>query len=867
MTMRSTKPIADAAAPRACWWVRLHRALMPDYNRKATIYWWLVVLSGGGILAVALGDILAMPIADLLVVLAGVALAMMAGLFPVRIPRWKNAFTGGEIFIFLLLLLHGPAAAAAAAAAEGLLGSLRTSQRWTSRLASPAMACTAMYSVGSALTAALNLQREGGLVSPGLLLLSTLLGALIYFLFNTLLTTAVFHLKRSIWPQAGDLIGNFGWIGITSVASALIASLLFLSSQQAGIGVLLAAAPIIALLLVATHYYFRQQAADEAARLSRLDAAEREARIAAAHVLELQASEKRFHSAFSDASIGMALVTLEACVLQANAALCDLLGYADGCGLETRPLSDFTDPQGAEVLLAHVKRLRDRQDAPFAVELRLRRGDGAERWATIHGTRFGEFTPETPYLILQIQDITARRHAEAELQHIAFHDSLTGLPNRHRFRQVLSSALAKAQSSEGKPFGLMFLDFDRFKLINDSLGHAAGDEFLVSVAKRIQQQLRPGDAVARLGGDEFAILAEDLECERYAVDLAGRLLAALKKPFRVAGSDISTSVSIGITFSGNGYSVPADMLRDADIAMYKAKASGKARYALFDSALHVELAHRMRLEGDLRVAVAAGHITVAYQPLFDLRDGRVTGFEALARWQHPELGAIEPEAFIPVAEEAGLMVPLTDYVLGTACRQLAHWQRRARCLVDLSIHVNLSSVDVAHPDLVGRVHAALDTAQLRPKDLTLELTENTLMKRLEGALPALTQLRKSGIGLSVDDFGTGYSSLKHLSNLPVNGLKLDRCFVADLERGLDDETIVRSIVMLGTSLGKTIMAEGIETAEQLARLKAAGCQAGQGYFLSRPLAAEQVDELLDRLSLERYPAPESQSNSAYSILQ
>jgi EAL domain-containing protein (putative c-di-GMP-specific phosphodiesterase class I) len=211
-------------------------------------------------------------------------------------------------------------------------------------------------------------------------------------------------------------------------------------------------------------------------------------------------------------------------------------------------------------------------------------------------------------------------------------------------------------------------------------------------------------------------------------------------------------------------------------------------------------------------------------------------------------------------------VPLSDFVLGTACRQLRVWQQRAPCFADLNIHVNLSSVDVAHPNLVGRVHAALGEARLRPKDLTLELTENTLMKRLEGALPALTQLRQSGIGLSVDDFGTGYSSLKHLSSLPVNELKLDRCFVADLERGLGDETIVRSIILMGTSLGKTIMAEGIETAGQLARLKAAGCQAGQGYFLSRPLAAEQVDELLDQLSLEMYSVPESDVDSTHAIL-
>jgi len=412
----------------------------------------------------------------------------------------------------------------------------------------------------------------------------------------------------------------------------------------------------------------------------------------------------------------------------------------------------------------------------------------------------------------------------------------------------------------------MFLDFDRFKLINDSLGHAVGDEFLVAVAKRIQHQLRPADVVARLGGDEFAILAVDLDCQRYATILAERLLEALRQPFHVGGTDITTSVSIGITFSGAGYAAPSDMLRDADTAMYKAKTSGKARYALFDAALHTAVVHRMRLEGDLRRAMADGQIGVAYQPLFDLGDGRIIGFEALARWQHPELGVIEPATFVPVAEEAGLMIGLTDFVLRTACRHLSAWQRRDACFDDLDMHVNLSGIDVAHPSLVARVNTALADAGVRPRNLTLELTENTLMQRIDGALPALTSLRRSGVGVTIDDFGTGYSSLRHLSSLPVNELKLDRGFVSDLERGESEETIVRAIVMMGQSLGKSITAEGIETTEQLARLKQAGCRAGQGFLLSRPLSAEQVDELLERRLAESQPAPPPPRDSAHALL-
>jgi diguanylate cyclase (GGDEF)-like protein/PAS domain S-box-containing protein len=839
---------------------------MPDYNLKAAVYWWVVVVAGGLFLAFQVRELIALPAADLGVSLAGALLAMLAALFPIRIPRWKTAFTAGEIFIFLLLLLQGPAAATLAAAGDGLLGSWRSSKRWSSRLASPAMAGLAMFAVGSVLTAGLNVLQQRGLDNAGVMLAATTASAVVYFVVNTLLMTAVLYLKRNARPSLDDLFGNFGWLGISYAASASIACLLFLSARQSGLGVLMAAAPIIALLLATLHYHFRQREVDEAARLSRLNAAEREARLAAAHVIELQASEQRFHSAFSHASIGMALVSFDGRVLQANSALCHLLGFTRDNELNSRSMPEFLDPAGAGALLEQMGSLQDGRRASFAAEFALSHRSGEQRWASIHGSRFVEIGSDTKRLILQVQDITARRQAEARLQHIAFHDSLTGLPNRHRFQQVLTGALERARADAGKPFGLMFLDFDRFKLINDSLGHAVGDEFLVAVAGRIRHQLRPSDTVARLGGDEFAILAVDLDCERYATVLADRLLEALRQPFSIRGNELATSVSIGITFSASGYTDPSDMLRDADTAMYKAKTSGKARYALFDAALHTAVAHRMQLEAELRRALAEGQIGVAYQPVFDLDEQRITGFEALARWRHAELGVIEPETFVPVAEEAGLMIEMSDLVLRTACRQLAVWQRRDARFGELDMHINLSSIDVAHPNLVSRVNTALVDAGLRPRHLTLELTENTLMQCIDGAHPALRALREAGVGVSIDDFGTGYSSLRHLSSLPVNELKLDRGFVADLERGRSEETVVRAIVMMGQSLGKRIAAEGIETAEQLGRLKHAGCQAAQGFFLSPPLAAEEVDRLLERTLRDAAPPLASPRDSALALL-
>jgi diguanylate cyclase (GGDEF)-like protein/PAS domain S-box-containing protein len=677
-------------------------------------------------------------------------------------------------------------------------------------------------------------------------------------MLNTVLITAVPYLKRSQWPQPREVFGSFGWVGITFAGSASIAGLLFLAFEQAGVGVLFAAMPIIAMLLATMHYYFREQAAEDLVRKSRIDAAEREAALAMQHMRELEQSERRFHSAFTHASIGMALVSFNGRVLQVNAVLQMLLGVPAEDSIAGQAFSEFVEADDAAMLNDQMMRLNAQEVSAFEVELRLRCRDGGKVWVALHGGFFSEQDGTAPCLILQAQDVTARRDAEAGLKHIAYHDSLTGLPNRLRFLEQLTQSLSRAETDPRRHFGLLFLDFDRFKVVNDSLGHAVGDEFLVAVARRIQQQVRPHDIVARLGGDEFAILAEDLDSARYAVALADRLLDALRQPLQIAGNEIISSASIGITFSNMGYRIPADMVRDADTAMYKAKAAGKGRYTLFDNALHTEVSDRMRLEGELRRALAAGQLSLAYQPLYDLASGGVTGFEALARWSHPELGAVSPATFIPIAEEAGLMTGLTDFVLRTACGQMREWQLRDDRFAGLNIHVNLSGSDLAQPNLVARVNAVLVETNLQAQHLTLELTENILMERLEAAMPQLEELRRLGMGLSVDDFGTGYSSLQHLATLPVNSLKIDRAFVTGMGLGSSKAAIVRGIVLLGSSLGKSIIAEGIETESELDQLRELGCGAGQGFHLSRPLAADMIDAMLDGLVAQSRPGPAAQ---------
>jgi diguanylate cyclase (GGDEF)-like protein/PAS domain S-box-containing protein len=818
---------------------RLHAALMPDHDRGATLYWWAVVLGGSVALGAALAHLGAQPIGVWLQVAAGAAIAMLAGLFMVRIPGVKARFAAGEIFIFLLLLMHGPAAAVVAAAAGGAVTARCNGERWTNRVGTPAMAALAMGAAGL-LHQALIGPNPG---SAPLLIVGAMASALGFFVLNAQLAAAMGRLRRGerLLQQGG--FDGVGWVAVAFAANAAVASLLYLVYLNSGLGVLAAMVTTLGMLLATLHYLFRQQEAAEAARAASAEAAER----------ELQASERRFHSAFTHASIGMVLLAFDGRILQANEALRALLGRSRD-ELVGSPFPDLVLDDDRARLRERLALVNEREFEGFALELRCRHRDGHAVWVSAHCSFFSEPGSGEPCLILQVQDITARRKAERDLHHLAFHDSLTGLPNRRRFHEMLGHAvvahLAATEADEGGTgYAVMFLDFDRFKLINDSLGHDAGDVFLVQVASRIVEHLRPHDVVARLGGDEFAVLVRHVDGERTVVAMAERLMDALKRPFVVAGTELMTSASIGITFSALGYTNAEAVLRDADTAMYKAKGAGKARYALFDASLHTEVADRLRLEGELRHAIDDGRLSVIYQPVYELpRDDdaapRLAGFEALVRWTHPVDGTISPGRFLPIAEEAGLIVRVTDFVLHCACRQLKAWQQASPDHANLTMNVNVSGHDIAHPALVARVSRALVESGVSPRHLCIELTENNLMSRVEGALGTLTELKQLGVLLAIDDFGTGYSSLSHLSTLPLDCLKIDRSFVARLGAGRAEEAVVRSIVLLGSSLGKAVVAEGIETAEQLERLRRLGCRYGQGYLLGRPQQPQQLSSVL-----------------------
>jgi diguanylate cyclase (GGDEF)-like protein len=447
------------------------------------------------------------------------------------------------------------------------------------------------------------------------------------------------------------------------------------------------------------------------------------------------------------------------------------------------------------------------------------------------------------YIVEQERISRVLEETKEHFRHAAFHDSLTGLPNRAMFTELLKAEIESAKLKTDHLFAVLFLDLDRFKNINDSLGHTYGDLLLVAFAERLERTLRPMDTLARFGGDEFAILISGMSDATDAVRVAQRIQDELKQPFVLDKNSAFATSSMGIALSSTGYDKPEDILRDADTAMYRAKENGKARYEVFDQAMHARAVSRLQLESDLRQAVERKEFCVYYQPIVSLQTGRLTGFEALVRWNHPRRGLVSPADFIPVAEETGLIVPIGEWVLAEACTRVREWQIGSPSHRSLSLSVNLSARQVEQADLLERIHEALETSKLSPHCLKLEITESVVMENAEAAALKFKQLRSLGVQLSIDDFGTGYSSLSYLHRFPLNYLKIDRSFVSRLTTD-NDNAIVRTISTLARNLGMEVIAEGIETEEQYQQLRLLGCEYGQGYLFSQPVNSEAVLLLL-----------------------
>jgi diguanylate cyclase (GGDEF)-like protein len=459
------------------------------------------------------------------------------------------------------------------------------------------------------------------------------------------------------------------------------------------------------------------------------------------------------------------------------------------------------------------------------------------------GALLASFARMTATIEQQAEELRRFPERLDELARQAFRDSLTNLANRALFMDRLGHALARTER-RADALAVLFLDLDRFKVVNDSLGHAVGDQLLVEVGRRLKTCLRPEDTVARLGGDEFGVMLEGLSDVSGATQVAQRIATQFERPFVVGGRDVFITSSIGIALSPSPQTRPEQLLRYADLAMYQAKTRGEAHYAVYDGGATAPAMERLDLEMDLRGALSRNEFTLYYQPLIDLAENRIVGLEALIRWAHPTRGLLPPSDFIGLTEETGLIVPIGQWVLGEACRQAREWQRLVPADAPLVTAVNLSAKQVHHPTLLTELMGVLHTTGLPPACLMLEITESVMMDEEPATLATLMALRGLGVHLALDDFGTGYSALNYLKRLPADTLKIDRSFVRGIDERPEDTAIVQAVITVAKSLGLQVTAEGIETEEQATRLRELGCDCGQGFFFARPMAPDKVPTLL-----------------------
>jgi len=569
---------------------------------------------------------------------------------------------------------------------------------------------------------------------------------------------------------------------------------------------------------------------------------------------QLAERDQLFQLISENAADMIALVDSDGRRLYNSPAYLKVLGYSPEDLKATSSIEQIHPDDRPRVLKAAEKARLSGQGE--RVEYRIRHKDGS--WRTLESTAspIRNAKGQTDKLVIVNRDITERKRAEEMLVHNTFHDGLTNLPNRALFLDRLQHALTLSKRHSNYKFAVLLIDVDEFKIINDSLGHTAGDELLIQIGYRLRDSVRRADTVsrsrandipdrptdddtlARLGGDEFAVLLDDIRDPIEAVRVAERLQVELATPFVVNQEEIVISASIGIASSTSPHTQAEDLLRDADIAMYRAKRAGKARCEVSDTAMHANAVKRLRLEADLRKALDQGEFRVHYQPIVSLQTGKIAGFEALTRWQRPE-GILPPIEFIAVAEETGVIIPMNRRLLREACQHLHSWQSEFPSSPPLTMSVNLTSREFAQPDLANEFRKSLEQTGVDPCCLQLEIIETIAMGDAEKSGHVLAQLKALGVRLSIDDFGTGYSSLSRLRRIPVDTLKIDRAFISNMDRDPENREIVRAIIMLAHNLGLKVVAEGTETEEHIKLLKKFNCEMAQGYFFSRP-ADDQV---------------------------
>ncbi len=761
----------------------------------------------------------------------------------VQIPRVRGQISVSDTFVLLCLLLFGTEAAVLLAGADALCSSLRLSKKKLVIAFNVGVFLCSTFLTGHTLDLCFGsvsaLTRQT--FTSHFVVVLCLMGLLQYVANSGLVAVGVaLRAGQPLWQTWRD---NFLWTSITYFAGASAAGIIAKLISGLGLYAFLATAPIVAVIYFTYTTYLKnvEEAQKLVEELSR-QMAEQE-RMGRA----LKESEEHFRNAF-DHAVGMALVSPDGRWLQINGSLCSMLGYAEAEVL-ANSFRAVTHPDDLGAALVNMHQLLEGEVTSYQIETRYVHKEKHIIWVLQSASLVRDDAGNPRHLIFQIQDISDRKRAEEQIHHAAFHDGLTGLPNRTRLAERLSLAVERAKRNRDYRFAVLFADLDRFKVVNDSLGHELGDRLLVDLARRLNGCVRQVDTVARLGGDEFAILLDGHTGPDGATEVAARIQEALTLPFLLDGHEFYTTASIGIAYSDTGYERHEDILRDADTAMYRAKANGKARYEVFNIGMHTRAVEALKLESELRHAIEHGEIRPHYQPIIALGTGTITGFEALARWEHPGRGVVMPSDFIPLAEDTGLIAPLGMSILKAACRQLSAWSEYCPEAGPLTMSVNLSGKQFAEADLVESIRAIVVDTGIEPGCLRLEVTESVVMENASAAAEMLRQLKSLGVQISIDDFGTGYSSLSYLHRFPFDILKIDRSFVGRMSTDRESRGIVKTIIMLATELGKVVVAEGVETDEHRTLLTALACQYGQGYLFSKPLDPTAAEALLKREGL------------------
>lgn len=829
------------------------RSLLPDHNAKANAFWMLTVVAGMAALGWSIHRVMGFDTAAQVQIVIGVLIAALAGFFPLRMPGNKVVFFAGETFVFSLLLLHGAPAAVIAASLEALVLALRTNKLRSNYLFTLALNGVAMIAASSMYHLAIGALGPGHDINISVLAAITGSTAILFVALTVFLVVVLLTLRDKSIVKCMSYLRSSSWVVVNYVGAALVATILYKIYRTSGNPLIFAAGPALLMLLSTLHFYFGFLRSALDAQRAQAEATRREAELAKQNAIEIARSEQRFESTFTNASIGMALVTIDGMVAKANGAFDAIFANVPGNGDSPEAptiqfnVADCIDVQHRQTFLQCLRDAQREGASSVPMEVRCWLADGRTVDVSLQCSPFSGAYAQWPCAVLQVNDLSLQKVTEASIAHMTLYDSLTGLANRLRLRQLLDDGVARVLQNSDMAFALIVLSCDRLRKIHDGMGQSFSDRFLVEFARRITDVVRPTDMVARVGTNEFAVWVELNDGPTQASEMAQRLMESARQPFLIDGLNVSTTVSVGLVSTDNDHLSCEALMRDADIALHHAKTLGQDRVVPFEPKQRERSTKRFVIESELKTALAHNRLSVAYQPLYDIVTNTIIGFEALARWFHPTLGPISPAEFIPVAEETGIVVDITAFVLREATQQLARWQRMNEAFASLQMHVNISGLDLAKGDLDQRVHKALTSARIQPHHLVLEITESILMETVDGGFAMAERLRGLGVELAIDDFGTGFSSLSNLARLPISSIKIDASFVRELAAGTPQEAIVKSVIALAKSINKAVIAEGIETVTQRDLLVALGCRGGQGYLMARPMPPEAVHSMLEEM--------------------